>query len=144
MLSPTIIDPGIASRIASTITNWLAIFGDSVTNSTRAAASVSAVRFAPSALRASTIGSRASSAKLASAQTRTVAACRNDNALALADGRDVFFADPFAEGDFSDADFADPMHFSRAGAEKFSRRIAEVAVRIRTVDPALPAANIRP
>ena len=68
----------------------------------------------------------------------------NAAALALADGRDVFFADPFAEGDFSDEDFADPMHFSRAGAEKFSRRIAGVAVRIRAGDPVLPAANIRP
>ena len=38
----------------------------------------------------------------------------------LADGHDVFFLDPFASGTFVDADFADPVHFSAAGADRFA------------------------
>jgi lysophospholipase L1-like esterase len=36
------------------------------------------------------------------------------------------FVDPFASGAFSDADFADPVHFSPAGSERFARALAAV------------------
>ncbi len=42
----------------------------------------------------------------------------------LADGDGVFFLDPFASGAFVDADFADPVHFSEAGGDRFAGVLA--------------------
>ncbi|MEO8586900.1 MAG: SGNH/GDSL hydrolase family protein [Acidobacteriota bacterium] len=53
-------------------------------------------------------------------------ALRRFNAVSrgLADGHDVFFLDPFASGTFVDADFADPVHFAAAGADRFAGVLA--------------------
>jgi hypothetical protein len=36
----------------------------------------------------------------------------------------AFFLDPFASGSFTDADFADSVHFSDAGSERFAAALA--------------------
>lgn len=48
------------------------------------------------------------------------------NAVArkLGDEGTALFLDPFAGGAFGDGDFLDPVHFSAAGSEKFSRILA--------------------
>jgi lysophospholipase L1-like esterase len=42
----------------------------------------------------------------------------------------LLFHDPFAGGDFADADFVDPMHFGDAGATKLAARLAAVIGRL--------------
>jgi lysophospholipase L1-like esterase len=68
----------------------------------------------------------------------------NAAALALQAEGVAVFVDPFSGGDFTDADFGDPAHFSAAGSLKFASRIAAEVRRLRETDGALTAANIRP
>src|SRR5258706_10099151 len=42
----------------------------------------------------------------------------------VAESAGAFFLDPFAGGSFGDEDFADPLHFSSAGSERFARLLA--------------------
>lgn len=44
----------------------------------------------------------------------------------LGDEGVAFFVDPFLESRFSDADFADPFHFSPSGSEKLARHLADL------------------
>ena len=48
----------------------------------------------------------------------------NAAARQLADEGVASFFDPFASGGFTDADFADPVHFSPAGSDRFARLLA--------------------
>ncbi|MCL4807985.1 MAG: SGNH/GDSL hydrolase family protein [Thermoanaerobaculia bacterium] len=67
----------------------------------------------------------------------------NAAARALAGEGLADFVDPFADDLFSDADFADPVHFSAAGSRKFAARIAAELGRIRSAGGGESAANIR-
>ncbi len=66
----------------------------------------------------------------------------NDAAQKLAGEGVASFFDPFASGRFSDADFADPAHFSATGSERFARLLAAEVGKIRSGVAAAPLANI--
>lgn len=53
------------------------------------------------------------------------------------------FVDPFADGSFGDADFADPVHFSAAGSDRFAARIATEVRALAAPDERRGAGNIR-
>ena len=67
----------------------------------------------------------------------------NAAARQLADDGVASFFDPFASEGFADADFADPVHFSAAGSDRFARILAAEIERLRTDASAAPLANIR-
>lgn len=66
----------------------------------------------------------------------------NGAARALADAGVADFVDPFADGSFSDADFGDPLHFSREGSRKLAARIAAALEALRARERERGAANI--
>jgi lysophospholipase L1-like esterase len=64
-------------------------------------------------------------------------------ARSVANAEGATFVDPFADGAFTDQDFADPFHFSPAGSRKFALRLAGEIRGIREADATSAAANIR-
>jgi lysophospholipase L1-like esterase len=52
----------------------------------------------------------------------------NEVARKLGDEKLALFLDPFAAGDFKDDDFADAVHFTASGSERFARRLAETII----------------
>jgi lysophospholipase L1-like esterase len=66
----------------------------------------------------------------------------NVAARELGDEGVVSFLDPFASGDFTDADFSDPIHFSVEGSERFAGLVAAEVERVRARLPAPPLANM--
>jgi len=67
----------------------------------------------------------------------------NAAARALGEEGVAAFVDPFSGGDFTDADFADPVHFSDAGSNRFAARIAAEIRALAAPEARQGAGNIR-